>query len=97
MSLEFQGALLQDINKDIIEANSNLKVASDEVEKQGGQIDNTLDKLEEAHEDIKNSDQTMNSIIRRKKLYKLFLYGVIGLELLAIFITLIVKVFGRKK
>ena len=52
MSLEFQGALLQDINKDIIEANSNLKVASDEVEKQGGQIDNTLDKLEEAHEDI---------------------------------------------
>ena len=97
MSLEFQGALLQDINKDIIEANSNLKVASDEVEKQGGQIDNTLDKLEEAHEDIKNSDQTMNSIIRRKKLYKLFLYGVIGLELLAIFITLVVKVFGRKK
>ncbi len=97
MSLEFQGALLQDINKDIIEANSNLKVASDEVEKQGGQIDNTLDKLEEAHEDIKNSDQTMNSIIRRKKLYKLFLYGVIGLELLAILITLVVKVFGRKK
>ena len=97
MSLEFQGALLQDINKDIIEANSNLKVASDEVEKQGGQIDNTLDKLEEAHEDMKNSDQTMNSIIRRKKLYKLFLYGVIGLELLAILITLVVKVFGRKK
>ena len=97
MSLEFQGALLQDINKDIIEANSNLKLASDEVEKQGGQIDNTLDKLEEAHEDIKNSDQTMNSIIRRKKLYKLFLYGVIGLELLAILITLFVKVFGRKK
>ena len=97
MSLEFQGALLQDINKDIIEANSNLKVASDEVEKQGGQIDNTLDKLEEAQEDIKNSDQTMNSIIRRKKLYKLFLYGVIGLELLAILITLVVKVFGRKK
>ena len=97
MSLEFQGALLQDINKDIIEANSNLKVASDEVEKQGGQIDNTLDKLEEAHEDIKNSDQTMNSIIRRKKLYKLFLYGVMGLELLAILITLVVKVFGRKK
>ena len=97
MILEFQVALLQDINKDIIEANSNLKVASDEVEKQGGQIDNTLDKLEEAHEDIKNSDQTMNSIIRRKKLYKLFLYGVIGLELLAILITLVVKVFGRKK
>ena len=96
MSLEFQGALLQDINKDIIEANSNLKVASDEVEKQGGQIDNTLDKLEEAHEDIKNSDQTMNSIIRRKKLYKLFLYGVIGLELLAILITLVDKVVGRK-
>jgi hypothetical protein len=54
-----------------------------------------LDKLEEANEDIKNSDQTMNSIIRRKKIYKLFLYGVIALELLAIFITLIVKVFGR--
>ena len=97
MSLEYQGALLKDINKDIIEAHENLKVASDEVEKQGGQIDNTLDKLEEAHEDIKNSDQNMNSIIRRKKVYKLFLYGVIGLELLAIFITLVVKIFGKKK
>ena len=97
MSLEFQGALLKDINKGIIEAHENLKVASDEVEKQGGQIDNTLDKLEEAHEDIKNSDQNMNSIIRRKKVYKLFLYGVIGLELLAIFITLVVKIFGKKK
>jgi t-SNARE complex subunit (syntaxin) len=95
MSLEYQGALLKDINKDILEANSNLKEASNEVDKQGGQIDNTLDKLEEANEDIKNSDQTMNSIIRRKKIYKLFLYGVIALELLAIFITLIVKVFGR--
>ena len=95
MSLEYQGALLKDINKDILEANSNLKEASNEVDKQGGQIDNTLDKLEEANEDIKNSDQTMNSIIRRKKIYKLFLYGVIALELLAIFITLIVKAFGR--
>jgi t-SNARE complex subunit (syntaxin) len=95
MSLEYQGALLKDINKDILEANSNLKEASNEVDKQGGQIDNTLDKLEEANEDIKNSDQTMNSIIRRKKIYKLFLYGVIGLELLAIFIILIAKVFGR--
>ena len=95
MSLEYQGALLKDINKDILEANSNLKEASNEVDKQGGQIDNTLDKLEEANEDIKNSDQTMNSIIRRKKIYKLFLYGVIALELLAIFITLIVKIFGK--
>ena len=95
MSLEYQGALLKDINKDILEANSNLKEASNEVDKQGGQINNTLDKLEEANEDIKNSDQTMNSIIRRKRIYKLFLYGVIALELLAIFITLIVKVFGK--
>ena len=62
-----------DINKDILDAHDNLKEASNEVDKQGGQIDNTLDKLEEANEDIKNSDQTMNSIIRRKKIYKLFL------------------------
>ncbi len=97
MTLEFQGALLKDINKDIIEAHQNLKVASDEVEKQGGQIDNTLDKLEEANEDIKNSDQNMNSIIRRKKIYRLFLYGVIGLELLTILTTLVVKMFGKRK
>ena len=96
MNLEYQGALLQDINKDIITAHENLKEASNEVDKQGGQIDNTLEKLEEAHEDIKNSDQNMNSIIRRKKVYKLFLYGVIALELLAIIITLIAKVFGKK-
>ena len=96
MSLEYQGALLEGIKKDIFVANDNLKVASNEVNKQGGQLNNTLVKLEEAHEDIKNSDQTMNSIIRRKKIYKLFLYGVICLELLAIFITIIVKIFGKK-
>ena len=96
MSLEYQGALLEGIKKDIFVANDNLKVASNEVNKQGGQLNNTLVKLEEAHEGIKNSDQTMNSIIRRKKIYKLFLYGVIGLELLAIFITIIVKIFGKK-
>ena len=92
-SLEYQGALLKDINKDILEANQNLKDASHEVNRQGGQINNTLEKLEEAHQDIKSSDQTMNSIIRRKKIYKLFLYGVIGLEILGIFITLLTKIF----
>ena len=95
MSLEYQGALLQDINKDIIEANINLKEASKEVNRQGGQINNTLEKLEEANEDIKNSDQAMNSIIRRKRIYKLFLYGVIALEILAITIILISKLFGK--
>ena len=95
MSLEYQGALLKDINKDILDAHDNLKEASNEVDKQVGQIDNTLEKLEEANEDIKNSDQAMNSIIRRKKIYKLFLYGVIALEILAITIILISKLFGK--
>ena len=94
MSLEYQQALLVDINKDIIETNINLKDASHEVNRQGGQIDNTLEKLEEAKQDIKSSDQTMNSIIRRKRIYKLFLYGVIGLEIIGIFITLLAKIFG---
>ena len=31
MSLEYQRALLVDINKDVLEANSNLKSASNEV------------------------------------------------------------------
>ena len=95
MSLEYQGALLVDINKDIIEANSNLKDASKEVNRQGDQIDNTLEKLQEANKDIKSTDQTMNSIIRRKKIYKLFLYGIIGLEVIAIVITLLTKIFGK--
>ena len=96
MSLEYQGALLMDINKDITEANINLKDASKEVMRQGGQIDNTLDKLKEANQDIKSTDQTVNSIIRRKKIYKLFLYGVIGLEVIGIGITLLKKIFGKK-
>ena len=75
MSLEYQGALLNDINKDINEANINLKAASNEVSLQGGKIDNTLVKIEEAKQDIKSSDQAMNSIIRRKKMFKLFLFG----------------------
>ena len=95
MSLEYQGALLLDINKDIHEANINLKDASNEVNRQGGQINNTLDKLEEANQDIKSSDRTMTSIIRRKKLYKLFLYGVIGLEIILIAITLLSKIFRK--
>ena len=95
MSLEYQGALLADINKDIVEANINLKDASHEVNRQGGQIDNTLEKLEEARTDIKSSDQTMNSIIRRKKIYKLLLYGVISLEVIAIIITILTKMFRK--
>ena len=97
MSLEYQRALLVDINKDVLEANSNLKSASNEVNRQGGQIDNTLDKLEEGKKNIKSSDQTMNSIIRRKKIFKLFLYGVIGLEILAIIFSILSKVFRKKK
>ena len=96
MSLEYQGALLVDINKDINEANSNLKFASNEVNRQGGQIDNTLEKLEEANQDIKSSDQTMNSIIRRKKIFKMFLYGVVGLEILAIIFSILIKIFRKK-
>ena len=96
MSLEYQGALLVDINKDILEANSNLKAASKEVGRQGGQIDNTLEKLEEAKQNIKSSDQTMNSIIRRKKIFKMFLYGVIGLEILAIIASILSKIFRKK-
>ena len=46
MSLEYQGALLEGIKKDIFVANDNLKVASNEVNKQGGQLNNTLVKLE---------------------------------------------------
>ena len=94
MSLEYTGALLVDINKDIIETNKNLKDASHEVNLQGGKINNTLEKLEEAKQDIKSSDQTMNSIIRRKRIYKLFLYGIICLEIIGIFITLLAKIFG---
>ena len=96
MSLEYQRALLVDINKDVLEANSNLKSASNEVNRQGGKIDNTLDKLEEGKKNIKSSDQTMNSIIRRKKIFKLFLYGVIGLEILAIIFSILSKVFRKK-
>ena len=96
MSLEYQGALLHDINKDIQEANVNLKDASHEVNRQGGQIDNTLEKLEEANQDIKSSDQTMNSIIRRKKIFKMFLYGVVGLEILAIIFSILIKIFRKK-
>ncbi len=95
MSLEYQGALLLDINKDIVEANRNLKDASQEVNRQGGQINNTLEKLEEARTDIKSSDQTMNTIIRRKKIYKLLLYGVISLEVIAIIITIFIKMFRK--
>ena len=93
MSLEYQGALIDEINKDIQEANVNLKDASHEVSRQGGQIDNTLEKLEEAKQDIKSTDQTVNSIIRRKKIYKLLLYGVIGLEIIGIILTVLVKLF----
>ena len=95
MSLEYQGALLVDINKDMQEANENMKYASHEVNRQGGQINNTLEKLDEAKEEIKSSEQTMNSIIRRKKMYRLFLYGIIGLELIGICLTIISKIFGK--
>ena len=94
MTLEFQDALLQDINKDLVLTNSNLKVSSSEINRQGDQINNTINKLGNSYTNVKKTDDTFIVIERKEKIFRLFLYCFIILEFIVLFFLLIKKIIG---
>ena len=59
MNIDYQDSLLRDINKDLLLTNSNLKTSTDEVIKQGGQLSNISENLQDAGTHIKVTDNTM--------------------------------------
>ena len=59
MNIDYQDSLLRDINKDLLLTNSNLKTSTDEVIKQGGQLSNISENLQDAGTHIKATDNTM--------------------------------------
>ena len=93
MSLEYQEKLLKDINKDLLSTNSNLKNANTGVINQGEQIDKIQGHLNEAGQNIRQTDRTMMVIEWRAKCYKFSLYIVIVLEILTIIVLLLRKIF----
>jgi site-specific DNA-adenine methylase len=94
MTLEFQDALLQDINKDLVLTNSNLKVSSSEINHQGEQINNTMNKLGNSFTNVKKTDDTFTVIERKEKIFRLFLYCFILLEFIVMVCLIIRKIVG---
>ena len=97
MTLEFQEALLKDINKDLIVTNSNLKESSNEINHQGDQINNTMNKISISQNNVKKTDETFIIIARKEKLFRLFLYCFILLEFITLVALLIRKIVNYFK
>ena len=93
MSLEYQEKLLKEINNDLLSTNSNLKTANTGVINQGEQIDKIQGHLNEAGQNIRQTDRTMMVIEWRAKCYKFSLYIVVILEIITIFVLLLRKIF----
>lgn len=94
MSLDYQDALLKDINKDLLLTNANLKDSSNAVTKQGKQLTNIEGHLVDSATNIKKTDNTMFIIEWRARCYRYILYSTIILEFLTIIILLFYKLFG---
>ena len=92
MTLEYQDALLRDINKDLLITNSNLKESSNEINHQGDQISNTINKINSSQNTVKKTDETFVIIARKEKIFRLFLYLFILLEFITIVALLIKKI-----
>ena len=97
MTLEFQEALLKDINKDLILTNSNLKESSNEINHQGEQINNTMNKISTSQNNVKKTDETFIIIARKEKLFRLFLYCFILLEFITLVALLLRKIVNYFK
>ena len=75
MNIDYQDSLLRDINKDLLLTNSNLKTSTDEVIKQGGQLSNISENLQDAGTHIKATDNTMFVIEWRVRCHRIVLYS----------------------
>ena len=86
MNIDYQDSLLRDINKDLLLTNSNLKTSTDEVIKQGGQLSNISENLQDA-----GTHNTMFVIEWRARCHRIVLYSTIVLEFITIIVLLLYK------
>ena len=91
MNIDYQDSLLRDINKDLLLTNSNLKTSTDEIIKQGGQLSNISENLQDAGTHIKATDNTMFVIEWRARCHRIVMYSTIVLEFLTIIVLLLYK------
>ena len=96
MNIDYQDSLLRDINKDLLLTNSNLKTSTDEVIKQGGQLSNISENLQDAGTHIKATDNTMLVIEWRARCHRIVLYSTIVLEFITIIVLLLYKLLHEK-
>ena len=90
--LDVQENLLNDINKDLLYANTGLKQATHNVIQQGNQLGKIEGRLDNAQANIKQTDRTMKIVETRAKCYRFSLYTVILLEFLTIIILILHKI-----
>lgn len=93
MSLDYADELLKGISSDLQYTNTNLKVSTVEVNKQGGQISNIQGNIEQTDASVKTTDKSMFRIEARAKIYRIGLYAVIVLEFITILCLILRKIF----
>ena len=88
---DYQGDLVNDIGKDLIEANKNLNNVQTELKKQGEQIVNVHGHVLQTGLSVKRADKNINAMSRRNTCHKIMLHILAVILLASIVIVLIIK------
>ena len=91
MKTDMQQELLNDIGKNLSEANNNLNIVGTEVDRQGNQIDRIQDNVGETQKVVGRTDKRITGMNRRVYCHKLLLNFLAILLAIAIIITFFVK------
>ena len=92
MKTDMQQELLNNIGKNLSEANNNLNIVATEVDKQGNQIDRIQDNVGETQKVVGRTDKRITGMNRRVYCHKLLLNVLAVLLAVAVLITFLVKI-----
>ena len=88
---DYQGDLIDDIGKDLIETNRNLDNINLEVKKQGEQIVRVHGQVLQTGASVKRADKTIGVMSRRNSCHKLLLHILAVLLFVSIVTVFIIK------
>ena len=88
---DYQGDLINEIGKDLIETNKNLDNINVEIKKQGEQIVNVHNHVLQTGASVKRADKTIGVMSRRNVCHKILLHMLAVLIFAAIILVLIIK------
>lgn len=88
---DYQGNLIDDIGKDLLETNKNLDHINVEIKKQGEQIVNVHNNVLQTNASVKRADKTIGVMSRRNVCHKILLHILAILLFAAIIIVFVIK------